>query len=106
MQTKSKLNVTIEYDTQEKKYKAKPGRLEIKLANDGGVVFKAKGTDVIYFFPEKNIFNPPIQVVSVGKDKSEPLNLSGMTGEFPYAVFCKTTNDFAEGNSPPMMIIE
>jgi hypothetical protein len=27
-------------------------------------------------------------------------------GAYPYAIYCKDSNDFAEGNSPPTMIIE
>jgi hypothetical protein len=35
-----------------------------------------------------------------------PLAASPAPGVYPYSVYCKNANDFAEGNSSPVMIIE
>ncbi|MBM4169944.1 MAG: hypothetical protein FJ215_12440 [Ignavibacteria bacterium] len=106
MISKTRKTVTIEYDKKKKRWKAKPGTLELKCKENDGVVFNAKGSKVVFFFPEPEIFNPVTPTLTVNRGKSEELVLSGTIGEFFYAAFCLADKEFAEGDSPPMMIIE
>jgi hypothetical protein len=96
------------------------------------IQFKAVGTSATVFLPKPDAFRdvdalgapaaPTRSVVAVGaqgvkiKVKGQAATALGASaasaagspapGIYPYAVYCKASNDFAEGNSSPVMIIE
>lgn len=73
------------------------------------IVFKApEVADVVVFIPD-DIFTVSNRVIDVPKGTTSSENqIKGGTpkGVYPYAVYCTDHEDFAEGNSPPTMIVE
>ncbi len=69
------------------------------------VVFHAVGSNVVVLVPD-NIFTDGEQVfpISPGTPVSKVIE-TGTQGIHPYAVYCADHMDFAEGKSPPTMIV-
>ncbi|MBM4169936.1 MAG: hypothetical protein FJ215_12395 [Ignavibacteria bacterium] len=74
----------------------------------GTIQFHAVNSSVTLFFPKPDLFSPPVQTLPIARNNSAALNVSieATLGLHPYAAFCSEINEFAEGGSPPMMIIE
>lgn len=74
------------------------------------IEFKAPETSAVVVLIPKNIFGEGSpQVINVAKgQKSSACTIETGTalGVYPYAVYCAEHMDFAEGNSPPAMIVE
>jgi hypothetical protein len=96
------------------------------------VVFKAVGVDATVFLPMPEMFEDTVDVhdgttrstepaqktdkglvLEVGKQhtavrvkKTDGLDAYPVRAAYPYSVYCKQANTFAEGNSAPVMIIE
>jgi len=74
----------------------------------GSIQFIAVTGNTTLFFPKPNLFTPPVQTLSLSRNNPQVLNISpdAPVGGHPYAAYCEDLNEFAEGGSPPMMIIE
>ena len=96
------------------------------------VVFKAVGVDATVFLPMPDMFEDTVDIHNGTTRSSEPAQKTdkGLVLEvgdrhsairvkktaslgdnttrvaYPYSVYCKQANTFAEGNSAPVMIIE
>lgn len=97
------------------------------------VVFKCLNTPAAVFLPKPEIFTVGAALASTStaagvtmslssnqavgklKVKGETISVGGKTtyapgsaapGVYPYSAYCKSPNDFAEGNSSPVIIIE
>ncbi len=70
------------------------------------VVFHAMGADMVVLIPD-DIFTETEHRFEVldGQTSSEKEIKTGAQGVHPYAVYCADHQDFAEGNSPPTMIV-
>jgi hypothetical protein len=75
------------------------------------VVFKSINEgEINIFFPRGDYFNPEKRVVDLTEENdfneviSIPENAS--SGVYSYSIFCEKSDDFAEGNTPPTMIVE
>jgi hypothetical protein len=104
----------------------------VVVAHGEEVLFKGVGVDATVFLPMPDMFedeievhtgtartNKPAQktgkgmVLEVGKQhtavrvkKTADLGDYATRTAYPYSVYCKEANTFAEGNSAPVMIIE
>ena len=90
---------------------ANPGRLRVKSGEE--VVFEAENTNTTIWIPnaeelfgirgEHLIFD-----IESGGQSETFMVMQGLPigKEYPYAVYCENSNDFAEGNTAPRMIIE
>ena len=77
------------------------------LQENDMVEFRAPhNTAVVVLIPD-NILGIRVIDVAAG-DTSTPCGITTGTanGVYPYAVYCAEHMDFAEGNSPPAMIVE
>ena len=87
-----------------------PANLQIQKGDK--VNFRVFGSDATVFVPNDLLLDRtgnPVQVLPLSDGvKSEDYTVKqGVTdGPYPYAIYCKEVNDFAEGNSSPTMIVE
>ena len=92
----------------------RPRPIEAKAKDD--VEWKAEGSDLIFQFPAE--LGPFLQVkegeydgdnfvarVKDGKKLRLRLKNNAPVGEFTYSVYVKVADDYAEGSSPPVIII-
>jgi len=90
---------------------ANPGRLGVKIGEE--VIFEAENTNTTIWIPNANeLFGTKGEYLIFDiKSGGESETFTVMQGlpegkEYPYAVYCENSNDFAEGNTSPRMIIE
>ncbi len=86
----------FENDTGQKGEKGAPARKGVVKVKDKPVSVKVRR-------------KPQSRKLAEGHDQATPVEKSyepSVPGIYPYAVYCKTGNDFAEGNTSPIMIIE
>ncbi|MBL7136264.1 MAG: hypothetical protein ISS81_06695 [Candidatus Marinimicrobia bacterium] len=89
---------------------ARPGRLGVKSGEE--VIFEAENTNTTIWIPNaEELFGRGEHLVfdieSGGKSETFTVMPRLRIGkEYPYAVYCENSNDFAEGNTSPRMIIE
>jgi hypothetical protein len=90
-----------------------PANLQIE--RNEKVNFRVFGTEATIFVPNNLLFDPKgnaVQVLTLADgQKSDNFSVNADTssvkdGAYPYAIYCKGVNDFAEGNSSPTMIVE
>jgi len=88
-----------------------PGRLHVKAGDS--VEFGAENTNTTIWIPNAEelfgIREKPLifDIKSGGKSETFTVMQDLPEGkEYPYAVYCENSNDFAEGNTSPRMIIE
>ena len=88
--------------------RVRPGQLYVRDGDE--VFFSTRKTDIEIFFPQqtKELLKAPSNVIKM-KSIDPPVAFTihkSEEGKFPYAVYCKEGNDFAEGGSAPAMIVE
>ena len=87
-----------------------PGHLGVESGEE--VIFEAKNTNTTIWIPNaEELFGREEHLVfdieSGGKSETFTVKQGLPKGkEYPYAVYCENSNDFAEGNTSPRMIIE
>ena len=85
-----------------------PGHLILNRGDS--VEFKTvNNKDATILIPHGNLFGEDNRVFDLDEKNqwTQTLTVSNIeAGVYPYAVYCKESNDFAEGNSPPTMIID
>lgn len=92
-------------------------KVPVRLKANDKVEWSAEGSDLVFQFPvemskfftkEDGTAIGNIFVVKVAKGDKLKLKVKGqpMKGTFTYAVYVVAGNTFAEGSSPPIMIIE
>jgi len=83
-------------------WKVSPG--ELTATKGDTICWKAVNTDAVLLVPKKNLFE---QRDFETQDGTLELPVKGSKGEYPYAVFCMgPPAGFAEGNSPPVIIVD
>ncbi len=85
------------------RYRVNPGRHEVKRGEP--VTWSNPPTDLVLLFPDKDLFGTREIDVPEGRSVTLEVSQRAQKGEYPYAVYCKDSNDFAEGNSYPVMIV-
>ena len=72
------------------------------------ITLTAIDSDLYLQFPDANIFkkNEYKHVILKGTAKTVTLKDDAELGRYVYAAFCMASKDYADGNSPPVMIIE
>jgi len=86
-----------------------PGNLYVSRGDT--VIFSSRDTYVEIFFPDqtKYLLKAPNVIEIKAGGHSDPYTIHDIKSDdekFPYAVYCREDNDFAEGNSCPAMIVE
>jgi hypothetical protein len=97
----------ISRDEKEKKWRVKV----ITASQNEVITWKLKGTDAYFQFPQTHL--EPLggneNWTYYRKDGDElklKVKSDAKAGEEIYAVFCAADNEFAEGNTPPRIIIK
>jgi hypothetical protein len=96
--------------TRPKKRVVRPGRLRVRRGDR--VNFRATGTALTIWIPNsKELFGIGKRLVfdvkKGARSKSFKVAQTAKVGkEYPYAVYCKSDNEFAEARSVPIMIID
>ncbi len=85
------------------RYHVNPGRHEVEHGEP--VTWSNPPTDLVLLFPDKDLFGTREIDVPEGRSVTLEVSQRARKGEHPYAVYCKDSNDFAEGNSYPVMIV-
>ena len=113
MEKKPEYWVKIVSDPDLKHEKSKnavqPGHLYLRRGDR--VRFTALHSDAVVFIPHSQVLfgrdDPIIRLDKKGVSNEELVVQAKVDrGRYPYAVFCKTGNDFAAGGSSPAMIVE
>jgi hypothetical protein len=86
-----------------------PGTLFVSPGDEVEFISINEG-EVNIFFPRGNYFDPEKRVVDLnGKNEFRDIVKvpeEASSGVYFYSVFCEKSEDFAEGNTPPTMIVE
>jgi len=89
---------------------------ELKVKRNDKIVWTAEGTDVFIQFSSDQILDPQAEtdhlkngytkVLKDGKKLKMKIKGEAKYGTYTYAVFCMANQEFAQGNSPPKIIVE
>ena len=102
MTTSSKVH-DIEIICRDGVWKVEPSKVKAKAGDS--IHWNVVSSDATLLFPTRKLFWH--QDFMIATDKGLVLNVGqDKEGEYRYAVFCHKENDFAEGNSSPIIIIE
>ena len=85
---------------------ADTGTGETKAKKGQNVTWHAHGSDVHIQFMDDKLFGPWTKVVPEGKSRTLGVGNNAQQDANPYAVFCIADKKYAEGGSPPRIIIE
>ena len=77
----------------------------VRVVKGQKIVFHAEGSDVYFQFGESNLFGGHTKAVANGKTLMLPVG-NVAKGTYAYAAFCTGANVFAEGDSPPKIIVD
>lgn len=80
-----------------------PGKLKAKRGDQ--ITWKTDQTNLVIFFPNEKLFGKREVRAKAGEQITLKVSEDITPGRYPYAVFTEKTNDFAEGGSMPVMII-
>jgi len=69
------------------------------------VTWKAEGSDVYFQFPDTSIFGIHYAFVKDSNELTLTVQPSAVPGTYPYAAFCIQDSSYAQGDSPPVIII-
>lgn len=78
----------------------------IKAKKGQKITWTAEGTDVYFQFMDEKLVGKFKKALKDGKSISLNIGPNAKVGENSYAVFCTADMEFAEGNSPPIIIVE
>ncbi len=102
IRTKPKTH-TLRIVSRRRSYRVVPGRLHV-IPRDT-VVWRTKATAVTLLFPKLSLFGK--RTIDIRRNSSGRLKVRRVNvGVYPYAVWCRTNNDFAAGGSAPKMIVD
>lgn len=79
---------------------------EVKAKRGDKIEWTAEGTDAYLQFLDTELVGSFTKKVPKGGKLTLPVSSAAKRGVNYYAVFCTATNDYAEGGSPPKIIIE
>lgn len=70
------------------------------------VIWDAEESDLYFQFMDETLFGVYTTSIKRGDSLTLTVDSRAKRGTHPYAVFCLSDKEFAEGNSPPKIIIE
>jgi hypothetical protein len=85
---------------------SKPTVAPIRAKQDDDVVFPSGDKGRIYFFPETELFGKDQRVVSVEKGETTLSVQAKGPKTFRYAIWDNAAEDFLEGSSSPIIIVQ
>lgn len=97
------IEVKVENRGADRKSFVVPGHQRVR--KDEPITWKMKNSSAVFFFPKKNLFGKSEYHVKEGETLSLTVSDDVERGRYPYAVFTDN-NDFAEGGSFPVLIVE
>ncbi|MBM4169975.1 MAG: hypothetical protein FJ215_12595 [Ignavibacteria bacterium] len=78
----------------------------VKAKRGERIVWTAKGTDAYFQFIDTTLFGGFTKSVKAGQKLNLPIGKFAKLGTNVYSVFCYAEKEYAEGDSPPKIIIE
>ena len=78
----------------------------VKASKGDNIVWKALGSDVFLQFGDSTVFGTHNAVIKTGQNLTLTVLPTAAPGRYPYAAFCVKDNEFATGDSPPVIIIQ
>lgn len=85
---------------------ADSSKTSVKAKRGYKITWTAEGTDVYFQFMDDKLVGKFKNALKDGKSISLNIGPNAKTGDNSYAVFCTADMEFAEGNSPPVIIVE
>ena len=85
-------------------WKVDPGVL--KASPRDTITWRPEQTDITIYFPTGEVFLVDQLAVSSGQERLLSVKLDAEPGQYRYAVFCHSGDDFAVGSTHPIIIIE
>jgi plastocyanin len=85
-------------------WKVRPGVLKARPRDT--ITWHPEETDITIYFPTGEVFLVDQLAVSSGQERLLSVKLDAEPGEYRYAVFCHSGDDFAVGSTHPIIIIE
>lgn len=79
--------------------------LVIALKGDT-IVWQALGSDAYFQFGDSTVFGTYNASIKAGQKLTLTVLPTAAPGRYPYATFCVRENEFARGDSPPVIIIQ
>ncbi len=70
------------------------------------ITWEAGKSDIYFQFPDVSLFGEHTMMLEKGQKMSLKVNPNANAGKHSYAAFCLDDKCFAEGNSPPEIIVE
>ena len=70
------------------------------------VIWSAAGSDAFFQFPDETIFGTADATVADGEELTLTVSANVKPGRYTYSIFCAADNQFATGDSPPVIIIK
>jgi hypothetical protein len=82
-----------------------PGEVIVKIGES--VVWKNHTKDkILIFFPDNRIFGTHLTNINGAQNEELTVSKDIEPGRYPYSVYTKESEDFAEGSYYPIMIVE
>jgi hypothetical protein len=78
----------------------------VKAGKGDDIVWTALGSDVFLQFGDSTVFGTHNAVIKTGQKLTLTVLPTALPGRYPYAAFCVRDNEFASGDSPPVIIIQ
>jgi len=70
------------------------------------ITWEATDSDIYFQFPDASVFGEHTMMVEKGRKLTLTVGPNATSGEHHYAAFCYDDKIFAEGDSPPKIVIE
>ena len=99
-------NLSIEKIKNKWKVVDVTGKKETKAKRGDWVKWTPNGSNAYFQFIDRKLFGQWTRLVRDGQSLSLKVADNAKTGPNSYAVFCITDKKYAEGDSPPRIIIE
>lgn len=89
---------------EKRTFKVVPGHQHANIGDT--VVWRARSTGLTLLFPNENLFGQRYLTVRKGGAGTLRVRRVKRQRVYPYAVYCRSNNDFARGGTSPRMIID
>lgn len=87
-------------------HKHDPSNIELRTRKGESIVWEADDSDIYFQFHDINLFGAHTMVLKKGEKLVLKVGENAPKGNHVYAAFCLKDREYAEGNSPPIIIVE
>ena len=81
-------------------------KTKVKARKGEQIVWKGGTSDIYFQFPDASLFGEHTMMLEKGQEMTLKVGPNATRGTHSYAAFCYDDKCFAEGDSPPVIIIE